>query len=399
MQRVIQSAVHRLGLDIRRYTPAYHPGMVSLAPDGPTRGRVLLAYILDPFLRKPDSPISTAHTHHGESLIIAEVFRGLGFHVDVIDYRNSDFKPETAYDFFVSARTHLERIADLLDPACVTIAHLDTAHYLFNNAAAYARALALKQRRGAVCHSSIRIVEPNRAIERADYGALLGGDFLEETYAYAGKPLFRLPIPAMATYPSPKAKDFAACRRRFLWFGSKGLVHKGLDLVVEAFAGMPEAELLVCGPIAEEHEFVDIYRRELYELPNIRTLGWVDVTRPRFLEVTQSCIALVFPSCSESASASSITCMHAGLIPILTREAGVPLGSYGSTLPDPSIEGIRAAVRTLIAAPVEELRSRACAAWEYARSYHTRDQYRLTYTRMAERIIRERKSSDVVTRK
>lgn len=398
MQRVIKNAAHMLGLDIRRFIPAYLPGMVSLQPDGPAQGRVLLAYILDPFLRKPDSPISAAHTNHGESLIITDVFRGLGFHVDVIDYRNSEFKPETKYDFFVSARTNLERIANLMNPACVTIAHLDTAHYLFNNAAAYARALALKQRRGAVCHS-IRIVEPNRAIERADYGALLGGDFLEETYAYAAKPLFRLPIPAMTTYPSPDAKDFAACRRRFLWFGSKGVVHKGLDLVLEAFAGMPEAELLVCGPIAEEREFVDIYRRELYELPNIRTLGWVDVTSPRFVEITQSCVALVFPSCSESMSASSITCMHAGLIPILTREAGVPLETYGSALPDASIQGIRVAVQTLIAAPVEELRSRACAAWEYARSYHTRDQYRLAYTQMVERMLQERKSGDVVTRK
>lgn len=389
MQRVIQRAAHLLGLDIRRFTPAYVPGIVSLRPDGPARGRVLLAYILDPFLRKPDSPISTAHTNHGESLIIADVFRGLGYHVDVIDYRNSEFKPETKYDFFVSARTNLERIADLLDPACVTIAHLDTAHYLFNNAAAYARALALKQRRGAVCHS-IRIVEPNRAIERADYGALLGGDFLEETYAYAGKPLFRLPIPAMATYPSPVAKDFASCRRRFLWFGSKGFVHKGLDLVLEAFAEMPEAELLVCGPIADEPQFVNLYRRELYELPNIRTLGWIDVTSPRFLEITQSCIALVFPSCSESASASSITCMHAGLIPMLTREAGVPFGDYGSVLTDPSIDGIRQAIADLIAMPTQELKRRAVAAWDYARSHHTREQYRLAYHRMIERILRDR---------
>lgn len=389
MQRVIQNAVHKLGVDIRRYTPAYLPGMVSLKPDGPVRGRVLISYVLDPFVRAPGTAISSAHTHHGESVIMADVFRARGYQADVIDYRNDAYRPYKHYDFFVSARTNLERIADQLHPDCVVVAHLDTAHYLFNNAAAYGRALALKQRRGTVCHHSIRIVEPNRAIERADYGALLGCDFLEETYSYAGKPLFRLPIPAIATYAAPDTKDFDACRRRFLWFGSKGLVHKGLDLALEAFADLPQAELLICGPIAEEPEFVNCYRRELFELPNIRTLGWVDVTSARFLDIARSCIAVVFPSCSESASASSITCMHAGLIPILTREAGVPLGDYGIQIREPSIGGVQQAVTELMGTPTEELRRRAYAAWDYARSCHTQERYREKYSRMVDRILQD----------
>lgn len=394
MRYLLKATFRRLGLNIHLQPLGYRPGCVSLAPHGPPTGRVLIAYILDPFLLAPGAPAATTHTHHGESLLIAQAYLELGYSVDVIDYRNDEFVPNGDYDIFVSARTQFERIARLLNPSCIKIAHLDTAHFLFNNAATYARALTLQQRRGQTCTTSLRIVEPNRAIECADYGALLGGDFLEETYAYAGKPLFRLPIPAMATYPSPETKDFGACRRRFLWFGSKGVVHKGLDLVLEAFAGMPEAELLVCGPIADDPAFVDIYRRELYELPNIRTLGWIDVTGPRFLDIARSCVALVFPSCAESASASSITCMHAGLIPILTREAGVPMGDYGNTLTDPIIESIRQVVRELIETPVDELRARACAAWQYARSYHTREQYRLAYSRMVERILRERKAAN-----
>lgn len=389
MRDLIRTAVRGLGLDVRRYVRDYPPGAVSLKPDSRARGNVLLAYILEPFLRRPGEPVSSAHTHHGESLLIAEVYVNLGFAVDVIDYRNSEYRPRRKYDILVSARTNLERIARLLDPACVKIAHLDTAHYLFNNAAAYARALALRQRRAAAC-DSIRIVEPNRALEHADYGALLGGDFLRETYAYAGKPLVCLPIPTVTIYPAPDTKDFAACRHRFLWFGSSGLVHKGLDLVLEAFAGTPELELLVCGPIEQEPEFVAIYRRELYELPNIRTLGWVDVTSARFLEIAQQCVALVFPSCAESASASSLTCMQAGLIPVLTPEAGVPLGDYGIALSDASVEGIRQAVKALSASPTEELARRAHKTWAYARSHHTRDRYREAYTGMVERILAER---------
>lgn len=386
MLRVMRKVLRRLGVDVGRYAPGYFTGTASLAPTAKrSAGRVLLSYIVEPFLLSPGQPVPHAHTHYGESILIADAYRSRGFHVDVVDYRNSSYVPSCDYDIFVSARTNLERIAVHLGSACIKIAHLDTAHYLFNNAAAYARALALQQRRHASC-DSIRIVEPNRAIESADYGALLGAEFLRETYAYAAKPMYQLPIPTVATYPWPANKDFAGSRRRFLWFGSSGLVHKGLDLVLEAFAAMPELELFVCGPIEQEPEFVRIYRRELYELPNIRTLGWIDVLSQQFLDITRQCIALVFPSCSESLSASSVTCMQTGLIPLLTREAGVPLGGYGIQV-DPSVEGIKRAAYDLQSRSPAELEQRARDSWEYARAVHTKERYREEYTAMVEQIL------------
>lgn len=375
------------GLEVRRHRPSYRPDCVSVpAAKAPARGNVLLAYILDPFLRKPGAPVSTRHTHDGESLLIARAYSELNYDVDVIDYRNENFIPRKRYDVLVSARTNLERIARHLDPACIKIAHLDTAHFLFNNAAAYARALALQQRRGVTC-PSIRVMDVDRALESADYGALLGGEFQHSTYAYAGKPLFCLPIPAMATYAFPEHKDFDACRRRFLWFGSSGLVHKGLDLTLEAFAGLPDLELWVCGPIEAEHEFSAVYQRELYHTSNIRTIGWVDVTSPRFLEIAQQCAALVFPSCSESASASSITCMHAGLIPLLTRESGVPVEGFGRIFPEATVECIRDTAREIAALPPAELRTMARGAWRYARGTHTNELYLKAYREMLQAIL------------
>lgn len=386
MTGVLSGIARRLGFAVERYRPLFDPRTVSLLPPGVPRGTALIAYILTPFLRRAGEPVSSAHTHHGESLLMAEAFLDKGYAVDVIDYRNGDFVPRRRYDFFVSARTNLERIAARLQPGCVTIAHLDTAHFLFNNAAAYARALALQRRRGATC-TSIRVVEPNRAIEAADYGALLGGEFLVGTYAYARKPLFCLPIPTVQTYPFDEQKDFEACRRRFLWFGSRGFVHKGLDLVLEAFAGMPEYELVVCGPVEEEAEFTAIYQRELYETPNVQVVGWVDVTSPRFLEITGRCVALVFPTCSESQSASSLTCMQAGLIPILSAEAGIDVKACGRLIEPVTIEEIRRQVSAVAALPVAELRMMARAAWQHARSTHTAERYTEEYGRMLDRIV------------
>ena len=60
------------------------------------------------------------------------------------------------------------------------------------------------------------------------------------------------------------------------------MVHKGLDLVLEAFAATPELQLTVCGPVDRERNFNDFYRRELYRTPNIRTVGWIDVAGREF---------------------------------------------------------------------------------------------------------------------
>ena len=103
----------------------------------------------------------------------------------------------------------------------------------------FAREVALRDRRG-VALDSHKFIGINRAIETADYATLLGNAFDYATYAFAGKPVFQVPNPAAVAYPFPEAKDFAAARRRFLWIGSQGFVHKGLDLVLEAFARMPE---------------------------------------------------------------------------------------------------------------------------------------------------------------
>jgi glycosyltransferase involved in cell wall biosynthesis len=176
------------------------------------------------------------------------------------------------------------------------------------------------------------------------------------------------------TYPWPAGKDFAAARRRFVWFGSGGLVHKGLDLVLEAFAGMPDFELLVIGPVRRERDFGRAFHRELYTLPNIETIDWVDVATPRFTGLAESALALVYPSCSEGGGSSALTCLHAGLIPVLTREASVDLDpAWGVELERATVESIREQVAGLAERAPSELEAMARGAWEWVRQHHTRE--------------------------
>ncbi len=387
LKRLLVQTIRTLGLDIGRYRPEFPPGFVSLRPDGTPKGSVLLAYILEPFRRQQGEPVSTSHTHHLESVLIAETWRQHGYRVDVIDYRNDEFIPTEHYDFFVSARTNFEHIARLLNHDCIKIAHLDTAHFLFNNQAAYKRAVDLQKRRGITC-PSIRLIDHNLAIERADFGAILGNvAFTFSTYAYANKPLFALPVPAAQLYALSSEKDYDAYRKDFLWFGSGGFVHKGLDLVLEVFAQMPDYHLTVCGPIAEDADFLRAFDKELYRTPNIHTIGWVDLSQGGFLDIASKCLALIYPSCSEGQSGAVVTCMHAGLIPILSHESGVDVHDFGVLLKSCSVDEIQNAVRELSGLPVNELRRRSQRTWEYARDSHTQENYAQEYRKMILQIL------------
>jgi hypothetical protein len=250
MKETVKSFLRSLGVDVRRPVASgsgRFEGIVQLVPPQglASRGRALLSYVQEPFLRG-DGPISNAHTNHWESLQIAQTLLDRGFSLDVISYHNRKFSPVDDYRIFIGSRTNFERLALQLPAGCLKVVHLDTAHWLFNNQAASRRLLDLQQRRGCTLNN-IKMIEPNWAIEHADIGTVLGNDFTMDTYRYAGKPLFRIPISVPETYDWAMDKDIEAARHRYLWFGSNGFVHKGLDLVLDAFAGMPDKQLVVCG--------------------------------------------------------------------------------------------------------------------------------------------------------
>ena len=394
MKKIIKKIVRKFGIEISRYSPKLHEGeVVSLKPQNACHGNVLLSYIIEPFLLKDGEPVSNAHTHDWESLQIAKTFLDLGYAVDVIDYRNNIFIPKKDYSFFVAARTNFQRIAQLLNENCVKIVHLDTAHWLFNNSAVYRRCLDLQQRWG-VTLKSFKWVEPNWAIECADYATVLGNEFTVSTYSYAQKTIIPLSVPAVTVYPWAKDKNYGDCRNHFLWFGSSGLVHKGLDLVLETFAKMPDYHLYVCGPIQEEKDFEKAYYEELYQTPNIHTVGWVDISSSEFVEITNKCIGLIYPSCSEGQSGAVVTCLQAGLIPILSYESGVDVDTFGVILEDCSIDEIKISVQKVSNLPAEELKRMSRKAWEYARANHTRESFAKEYRRVVDKIMPARYSEN-----
>jgi len=360
---------------------------LTLNPEGKPKGRVLISFLGPYHYRLPsDHPEARGHVRVSQCRQIVRTYLELGYTVDLIDWRNDAFLPRHSYRLFSDVRWNMQRLAPLLNEGCVKLFHADVAHLVFHNWAEYERLYQLWKRRGIVLPPR-RVEPPNQAIEHADCALVIGNRFTLGTYRYAGKPLYRDWIYSLYTFSPPEDKDFERARRHFVWFGSDGFVHKGLDLVLEAFARMPDLHLTVCGPLEREPEFVAAFRKELYETPNIETLGWVDPGGQRFGEVVKRSVAIVYPSASEGQSGAVVTCMHAGLIPIVSYETGVDVGDFGYVLPDCSIESIREGVQRLAAMPAEELRERAMATWRHARAFHTSEAFARRYRQIAQWLL------------
>ena len=390
LRHLCNKIINRFGLNLGTFNTE-NIKVVTLKPNVPSKGNVLLAYIIEPFLLKTGETVSQQHTNHFESLQIAQIFLELGYTVDVIGYENTVFRPAKQYQFFVAARTNLALIAQRLNTDCIKIAHFDTSHFASNNAACYRRVLELQARRG-VTSTSIRVIEKNMALEYADYAVILGNDYTLSTYAYGNKPMFALNVPTPNVYPSPETKDFESCRKNYLWIGSSGFIHKGLDLVLEVFSQLPDFQLTVCGPLAKwgkASQFCEQFHTELYETPNIKTLDWVDVGSPLFQDIANDCLALIYPSSAEGQSGSAITCMQAGLIPIVSYQSGVDVHDYGVMLADCSIKTIKSTIQRTSDLARDKLAKMATAAWRQARSHHTKEAYQKRYREIVQTILNE----------
>lgn len=386
--KVLRRVHGALGNVLLNIDPPMHHQVISLIPDVPVRGHVLLSYRIERYLQKSGLPVKSYHPSWVLTERMAGIFLNFGYAVDVIANENKVFLPKKEYAFFIDTRMNIERLAPLLNKDCVKILHVTTAHPYFHNVAEANRLKALQERK----HVTVR---PRRlmsadyamAVEYADC-VTVPSKFCIRNFRYANKPFYLVPNAAEYVYPWTENKNFEFCRTRFLWLGSHGMVHKGLDVVLEAFSEMPEYHLTVCGPVANEQDFERVYNRELYHTPNIRTVGWMDIGSLEFMSLAQQCVGLVYPSCSEGSAGAVITCLHAGLIPIISYESGVDVSKdFGVILNDSSVPEIQEAVQGIARLSVHELNHRSRKTWEYARANHTMEHFEHMYKTMVGQLM------------
>lgn len=374
---------------IKKIIKKLRGGLITLHPDSKSVGRVLLSYKTEPFFEFEKK--EHLHTNIWECREIARIFLRLGYIVDVIDWYDRTFKPRRKYQYLVDLGLNIDRMTPFLGKECVKIFHATTSHWLFNNQAENQRLIELQKRRRVTLRPR-RALVPGRNIEVADFSTVLGNEVTTGTYDFAGKKMSQIPLSTTHTYPFPEHKDLEKAKKNFIWLGGVGMVHKGLDLVLEAFCRLPEYQLFVFGDVQKEKDFESLYWRELYQTDNIKTFGRVDVGGEVFTKAAEASIALIYPSCSEGQSGAVVTCMHAGLIPAISYYSGVGIDGFGVLIKENTVEGVIQTIRSIALMPNPELEKRSRATWEYARKYHTRERFSEAFTRFIKML--ETKKND-----
>jgi hypothetical protein len=320
----------------------------------------LLLYTVGAF-RAPAAPAT--HQNIAQQRELARALAELGHEVDVVDFdeRRRDLLRHD-YDLVVDLHPVEHPLYEgRLRPGAKRICYITGSDPRFSNAAEAARLADLERRRGVRLLPRRRCPPfPQRSIESFDAFFCFGDDATLATYAgYRLPPSHRLPnhgyddvIPTEAARRDP---------RRFLFLGGNGQVHKGLDLLLELFAGEPDLELVVCSPFRAERDFARAYRQELSGTRNIRAVGAVEVKSAAFRELQAGCGAMILPSCSEGQAGSVSTAFSYGLPCVVSAECG-----FGEpeilVLPDCRPGTLRQVVRELAAQPPERLAERAAGS-------------------------------------
>ena len=319
------------------------------------------------------------HTSLLEALEAAKAFDELGYVVDCTTDNNTRIDLHK-YDIIYCGRRVQAEVWRQNIPA-KTIFFSPGAHPFFCFEATVQKNLAVKRDKGIWLTTSSRYLNElllGYYVDNfADHVIVYGNQFVLDNYLkhdsrterYSRLPAFYFDC----HQPDLQHKDYSTARNGICWFGSLGLIHKGLDICIDIALAHPEVQLHICGATVREREFWNYYRPKIQGRSNIIDHGFVNIETEEFVQIMNQCAFVLHPSISEGGAPSVLNVVaNAGLIPVVSKACGVDLPTDSAYVLDEI--STAAFEETLLAAmklSEEELRSRSAAVYEYVRANYT----------------------------
>ena len=347
-----------------------------LARPGDSRSkRALLHYIVPPFLNRVQGTRLPTHQNQRQAPRIAAALDELGYLVDVADSRVGADAPRGPYDLVLSSHTTpLPAFSEQFGDAVRLYLATTTGHRAHNRALRQRQA-SLSERRGRTVKLRRNYREDTPYVASAAAIIGFGNSTVLNTWAeHSQAPRFPFNNYGFRELVFEVRGRPATTRKNFLYYASGSQLQKGLDLLLEIFPKYPDLHLYVASAFQREYDFCIIYHRELYRTPNIHPLGWIDVNDGRFRDLLERCGSVILPTCSEGQPGSVVQCMHAGLIPLVTKQAGLDTADFGVTFADDRLETIERGILEVANAPER---------WHRAQALATRDVARVQYSESA----------------
>lgn len=181
-----------------------------------------------------------------------------------------------------------------------------------------------------------------------------------------------------------KEKNHEVTKYNFLWFGSNGAIHKGLDLLIDIFSKREDINLHICGLNKKDKKLLKIPNKK-----NIKEYGRINVNSELFLNLVDQCSFIILPSCSEAMSTSILTGMLHGLIPIVNRNSGGldKLTNKAFFLDDYKIDYIERKINDFIKLDDNILEKMQYEVFKYSRDNFTLMNYKNNFYKIMDHIL------------
>ncbi|WP_299435565.1 glycosyltransferase [uncultured Maribacter sp.] len=280
--------------------------------------KAVICYITDSYLLDWEQ-INVGRTQPKEILSITKVIGELGYSIDIIgcnDTKAVDLIKTKKYDLIFGFGEAFYQLTKI-NPKAITVWYLTEHHPDF----------AEKEERKRLDYFEERKNKTARVVRTGNF---YKKHHLEKKYSQVITMSEIEPFQTM--YPNIKSifptgfynKNFSSNqknheegRKHFLWFGSFGAIHKGLDILLDIFEKRDDIFLHVGGLSEEDRILLYPKKKE-----NIIDYGHININSDVFLDIINKCTFTILPSCSEGFSTSITTCMRHGLIPIVNKDTG-----------------------------------------------------------------------------
>lgn len=314
--------------------------------------------------------LRAARPNRWRGVEMARVLGSLGYEVDAVSWKDTTFVPRARYDLFIGhANINFERIASHLDEDAAKLFFSTGCYWGFHNQEERKRYAALEQRRGVRLPFDRYIEHPEEsALKMADGIIAMGNAHTKKTYTDAGFTNIEMYNNHVFRHDYTLDKDYDAGRQHFVYWAGTGPVHKGLDLTLEAFAGL-EQHLWICTRLYPW--FAREYEEEL-ALPNVHAVGWIGRHTHTFREIMGRCNCVIMPSCSEGQATSMLEAMGIGLIPLASEATGI---DDAIPLAPCTIEEIRRVIEEISSRPPEWHRGASAEAVRATRTKHSCERF------------------------
>jgi len=373
----LQNIINALGKGIRSAGKIiFRPPVINYYKTS-YKQNALVSYVADPFRNE----VNLSHTNSFESLEIGMSLNEAGFNVDIVDYEYEGKIDYSRYDLIIGFGEPLINSFYKRSKKIITIYYGTGMHLHTQNINTLKRVKEVFDKKGVWLPGSGRIVDKSWSIQTAlvDAMILLGNNEVTKTYSpYFKGRIYNIPASFYNVVNFDELisnKNFNEAKKHFLWFGSSGMIHKGLDLLLELFSRREDIHLHICGPLKGEPEFEQTYDDELLKT-NIHYHGFVSLNSTQFKELLKECAFIIFPSCSEGGGASVLTvCGNGGLIPLLSKEASIDIDDFGFIFDKIDIESVQSVIGKALLISENELRDMSRRCYDVISKTHNQSNY------------------------